>query len=184
MALISLLLPLLLPLLPASDSTAYAFQSILSVPPPGGSSTDTYVDRVTFRVIVEKGARADQITTTWFRDGSVGNCPGVTSLAVRDTAGGDLATGICRLTFKVASGSILGAAAASIGNQCAAGTYAVKHPAGATSCIACPPGYAVASDGKSCSQCTGNSYTATWGSVKCLPCEQPDYDKSYCYSAA
>jgi hypothetical protein len=139
---------------------------------------------MTFRVIVEKGARADQITTTWFSDGSFNKCPRVTSLAARDTAGGDLATGICKLTFKVTSGSILGAAASS-STQCGAGTYAVNHAAGVRSCIACPPGFAVASDGKSCSQCAGRSYTALWGSVKCSPCEMPGRgdDKSICFTA-
>jgi hypothetical protein len=170
------------PPLPTADSTAYVFQSLLSAPPANASS-DSYVDRIAFRVILEKGSRADQISTTWFRDGSIGNCPHVTSLAARSTAGGDLATGTCRLTFKVVSGSILGAAAASSSGQCPAGTFTVSHAAGAKSCIACPPGYAVASDGKSCSQCTGNSYTSTWGSVKCLPCSQPDYDHSYCYTS-
>jgi hypothetical protein len=174
------------PLLPrccmTADSTAYVFQSLLSIPPPG-NSTDTYVDRIAFRVIMEKGNRADQITTTWFRDGSIGNCPRVTSLAARSTAGGDLATGTCRLNFKVVSGSMLGAAAASSSTQCPAGTFTVNHPAGAKSCIACPPGYVVASNGKSCSQCAGNTYTDTWGSVKCLPCKQPTSDNSYCYTA-
>lgn len=163
------------------DSTAYLFQSLLSAPPPG-TSPDAYIDRIAFRVILEKGSRPDQISTTWFRDGSIGNCPYVTSLSARRTAGGDLATGTCRLTFKVMSGSILGAAAASGSTQCTAGTYTVNHAAGARSCIACPPGNVVASDGKSCSPCTGNSYTNTWGAAKCLPCQNPSYSNDYCFS--
>lgn len=164
------------------DSTAYLFQSLLSAPPPG-TSPDAYIDRIAFHVILEKGSRPDQISTTWFRDGSMGNCPYVTSLSARRTAGGDLATGTCRLTFKVVSGSILGAAAASSSTQCPAGTYTVNHAAGARSCIACPPGNVVAKDGKSCSQCTGNSYTNTWAAAKCLPCQNPSYGNDYCFSA-
>jgi hypothetical protein len=171
---------LLLQLVPA-DTTAYMFKSLLYVPasdPTTGSGMDT-----TFRVIVEKGSRADQIATVWFRDGSFGACNSSPSTA-KDSAGGDLATGTCRLNFKVLSGSILGAAPASSSTQCSPGTYTVRHPAGAKSCIACTTGYAVASDGKSCSKCMGNSYTNSWGGPKCLPCDPPAtvYDNTYCYT--
>lgn len=158
------------------------FQSLLYIPDPAASYG--VVESTAFRVIVEKGSRADSITTTWVRDGALGLCKGPSSLAAVVNAGRDLSTGTCRLDFKVLSGSILGAAPASSSVQCSSGTYTVKHPAGAKSCIACQPGYTVASDSKSCIQCTGKSYSDTWGAAKCLPCEQPDYGSTYCYSSA
>jgi hypothetical protein len=164
-----------------ADTTAYMFKSLLYVLGASSSAGVTGED-ATFRVLVEKGTRDDQITTVWFRDAGYGTCTTATpSSTARDNAGGDLAAGTCRLNFKVVSGSILGAAASS-SVQCSAGTYTVKHQAGAKSCIACPPGYAVARDGKSCSHCTDKSYTDTWGSVKCFPCDEPVYDNTYCYS--
>jgi hypothetical protein len=156
------------------------FESLLYVPDPAasyGMGEDT-----AFRVIVEQGSRDDQITTLWFRDGALGLCKGPSSLAASVNAGGDLAAGTCRLNFKVVSGSILGAAASSSA-QCSLGTYTVKHPAGAKSCVACAPGSAAATDGKSCSPCEGDSYTDSWGNARCLPCAEPMYGNSYCCPA-
>jgi hypothetical protein len=163
-----------------ADTTAYMFSSLLYIPDPANRCFR--YQEMAFRIIVEKGSRDDQITTTWFSDGALGLCKGVSTLGALANAGGDLATGTCHLNFKVLSGSILGAAPASSSTQCSPGTYTVRHPAGAKSCIACTSGYAVASDGKSCSKCTGSSYTDFWGSAKCLPCERPDYGNTYCYS--
>jgi hypothetical protein len=157
------------------------FQSLLYIPDPAapyGIGEDT-----SFRVIVEKGSRADQITTTWFRDGALGFCNVGSSLAALANAGGDMATGTCRMKFNVVSGSILGAAA-NTNVPCSAGTYAVQHPAGAKSCIACQPGF-IGVDGKSCKQCTDKSFADAWGATKCLPCEGSSYEdrglyESYC----
>jgi hypothetical protein len=154
------------------------FESLLYIPDLTAEYGIQVDGDTAFRVIVEKGDRADQITTTWFRDGALGLCTGPSSLAALANAGGDLATGTCRMKFKVLSGAILGAAANS-NTPCSAGTYAVKHPAGIKSCIACQPGSA-SIDGKSCSQCTDQSYADNWGASKCMPCEEPAYGNTYC----
>jgi hypothetical protein len=68
------------------------FQSLLYVPNPAAAYG---IEDTAFRVIIEKGSRADQITATWLRDGALGLCNAPSSLAALAHAGGDLANGTC-----------------------------------------------------------------------------------------
>jgi hypothetical protein len=124
-----------------------------------------------YSIIAQAGAAPGTITTTWFRDNSVGADCMLTALSGSVTPQ-DSST--CQLDFKVVGGSVLGAAAAATAG-CPAGFHAVKQGQGsaaAVGCIACGPGSVFDAAAGGCKPCSGaKAWQGWWGDVaSCSSC--------------